>query len=144
MSTPERADSGPPPIRWPLRVGAGLVGVEGVVLAGYAGWVGISTVAQPPEQPGLAAATIGLLLVVGVGLAVTGWRLWQGHGRLRALAVAAQLFIGVLGYDYLGRGVTAGGVGLLVAVVIIVLLVVPSSTAVLAHRVEEPTESSND
>lgn len=138
----EGLTSGAPAIRWPLRTAATLLLAEGAVLVVYVGWVAISAVRQPPDSPALAFATLALLLAGAAGLAFAGWRVGRGSGRLRAPAILGQLLIGIIGYDYVSRGMSEGLVGFAVAAVTIVLLVVPSSTAVLADRRTDSDESS--
>lgn len=146
VNTPveQSPDAGRPAIRWPLRLVAVLVLAEGVTLVAFAASVGIAALADPPEQPALALATLGLLVLGGAALGYAGLRLMRGRGRVRALVIVAQLLIGAIGYDYATRGEAAGTAAILLAALTVILLVLPSSTEVLAGpRGEDSSEADS-
>jgi hypothetical protein len=120
----------PPPL--PLKVAAGLAGVEGVALVGYAFAV-LASFSGARATMGVTTAVFFLLY--GAGLAVAAWSLFRLQSWSRAPVVLAQLI--QLGVAWSFRGGSSTALAAVLAVVAVIVLAGVLNPASLRATSEE-------
>jgi hypothetical protein len=113
-----------------LRAGAVLAAVEAVAAVVFGAWLTVSSLVQAPRGLAIAVGTGLFVLVVGAGLAILAWGLFQARRWSRGLTVVLQLLMLPIGYELTSAPTTAAGLAMLVAAVAtLVLVLAPASTA---------------
>jgi hypothetical protein len=107
----------------PIRAAAGLVGLEGLVAVGFAGYLVLAAGAGAQRLGGVLAES-GMFLLIGAALAWVGLGLFRGRFWARTPAVVVQLLLMPLAYSLLvpSRQVLAGALTAVVVVAALLLL----------------------
>ena len=111
-----------------IRAAAGVVGAEGLLAAGFAGYLVVNAAG---ESQGLGAVLgeSGMFLVIGAAVGWVGWGLARGRFWARTPAIVVQLLLLPVAYSLLvpSRQVVAGAVvGVVVLAALLLLLSAPA------------------
>lgn len=122
----------PSPAPGCLRAASALVGAQGVLLVGLAGFYGVRIVSGAPSDVVAATLSAAMALVAGVCLILVANGLRRARGWARTPALVTQMLVLTLAWPALQAGSWVIGVGLAAwAVAIAVLLFLPASNAAL-------------
>ena len=128
MSTPATPALGPTAPA-PLVVAAALVGVEGLLLVGYAV---LEALAISTGRVTMGATTAVFFLAYGAGLLLCAWGLWRVRAWARGPVVLAQLIQLGVAWGFRGGQTTIVAVVLaVVALVVVAGVLHPASTRAL-------------
>jgi hypothetical protein len=112
----------------PIRAAAGLVGLQGLVAVGFAGFLVLAAGAGAQRLGGVLAES-GMFLLIGAALLWVALGLLRGRFWARTPAIVVQLLLVPLAYSLLvpSRQVLAGAVtGVVVVAALLLLLSAPA------------------